>query len=534
MLRSSLLVVFLVFIGASCPRQDTGPFRLTVLHTGENHGHWLPVTHPGQGDQGGIARRATVVKQVRMQRDNVLLLDSGDAGQGTLFFHQYKGAAARELYGMVGYDAVGLGNHEFDLGPEILWKNFIDGAAFAVLATNLDVSKDQWLAGKVQRYVIRQFGRQKVGILAALPRELADLSAPGPDVVAHSPIASLRDAVSELEAMGIDKIIVISHLGYREDIVVAQQVRGIDLIIGGHSATLLGRADHYPRVLGNIAGPYPTVVYNDGAPALVVHSHVWGRLLGQIHLTFDSGGRVILWDGEPIVLDASIPEDPDLQAAVARLAEPLGEISDRVVGVAAVQLDGSRDSVRNRQAPLGDIIADAMVAAAGPGVQVAIQNGGGIRASIDSGPITFGEVLAVLPFENYLVELDLDADLIRSTLEHAVSQVSIGSPGDSGGAWAQVAGLRYLVDLDQPIGKRVSEIEIRQQDGTWLPLENLTTVRVVTNSFVYAGGDGYRSLSKGTNVVERHVTLANALLSYIEQHSPVTPPQLDRVRIADQ
>ncbi len=246
-------------------------YTLTVMHTSENHGHWEPFTPLRQPTQGGIAKRAVLVDQIRAEAANSLLLDSGDVAQGTLFFTLYGGVAARDFYNQLGYDAVTLGNHEFDLGPEALAANFVNDAEFAVLSAIVDVSDEPALAGSIDAYVILEVGGEPIGLIGVMHNHLASSSSPGPNVLNTDPGPAVEKAVSELTAQGVNKIIVISHIGFEGDLELAGAVDGIDVIVSGHTATLLGDADVLPEFLGPPDGSYPTIVdQSDGVPTLAV------------------------------------------------------------------------------------------------------------------------------------------------------------------------------------------------------------------------------------------------------------------------
>ena len=167
----------------------TAPYELTILHTSENHGHW-EATEVSKVSQGGIARRASIIKKIRNEVTNSLLLDSGDISQGTLYFTQYKGAEGRDFYNLLGYDAVVTGNHDFDAGPKVMAENFLNGAQFSVVATNMDFSREPLLAGRIPPTVVRTLSGEKVGIFGLVTPEVVVTSSPGPNVATKDTIQS--------------------------------------------------------------------------------------------------------------------------------------------------------------------------------------------------------------------------------------------------------------------------------------------------------------------------------------------------------
>jgi len=483
-----------------------GPVTLTILHTNDTHAHLESFEPWKQPVQGGVARRYTLLKQIRAEYPNVLLLDAGDVFQGTLYFNQYKGQADLWFMNKMGYDAMAVGNHEFDDGQETLAK-FIDGAKFPLLSANLDVSGTPVLNGKIHPYTIKEIGGEKVGIFGLTTKDVKIISNIGAGVEVKDPIETAKSVVTELENQGINKIIALTHLGYSEDKKLAAAVDGIDIIIGGHSHTLLGDME-------GAEGPYPTVVKSpSGADELIVTAKCWGSYLGQLNVTFDANGVITEYSGQPIFVDESFEEDAEFKAKLEEFAAPIEELKAKIIGQTAVDLDGEREHVRTRETNLGNLICDAILwKTQSDGTQIAIQNGGGIRASIPAGDVSMGQVLEVLPFGNTIVDMDLTGAQILEALENGVSRVE-----DVEGRFPQVAGLKYTFDPSKPAGERIVSVEVGGQ-----PLDPNAVYRVAVNNFMAGGGDGYEVLTKGTNVYDTGVLLSDTLAEYIAAHSPVS------------
>ena len=338
--------------GPTTATPAAGPYNLTILHTSENHGHWAPV-EVSKVSEGGIARRATLVNEVRSEVPNTLLLDSGDISQGTLYFSQYKGAEGRDFYNLLGYDAIVTGNHDFDLGPKVLAENLVTGAKFSVLAANVDFSKEPALSGKIQPSVIKTVGAEKVGIFGLVTEETAVTSSPGPNVKFMDPTQAARDTVAELSRQGVNRIVLISHLGFPADQELAAKVPGIDVIVSGHTETLMGDPAKIDASLGKPALPYPVSVNNtSGGRTLIVHAFTWGRLVGRLNLVFNPAGELVSWDGEPVFVDKKIADDPVIAQKLADLTKPLDELKKQVIGQTMVDLDGRRATVRNQESNL--------------------------------------------------------------------------------------------------------------------------------------------------------------------------------------
>ena len=501
-----------------------GPITVTILHTNDTHAHLESFEPFKQPLQGGVARRYTLIEQIRAEGGNVILLDAGDVFQGTLYFNQYQGQADLHFMNAMGYDAMCVGNHEFDSGPAVL-AAFIDGAEFPVISANIDVSAEPTLAGKIPAYTVLDVAGEKIAVFGLTTEDTPILSSPGPNVIFKDPISSAEATVDELEAQGINKIIALTHLGYSRDLDLAAAVEGIDVIVGGHSHTLLGDME-------GAEGPYPTVVTSPaGEPVLVVTAKCWGSYLGRLDVTFTAEGVVETYGGAPIFIDESIPENPEMAAKLAEYAAPIEELKATVIGQTAVDLDGEREHVRTMETNLGNLICDAMLwRTAADNTVIAIQNGGGIRASIPAGDVSLGQVLEVLPFGNTIVNFDLTGAEIVEALENGVSMVE-----EVKGRFPQVGGLRYAFNPDLPAGSRIISVEVWDPaQKAYVPLDLKATYRVCTNNFLYGGGDGYEVFAtKARNVNETGLLLSDVLVDYIKAHSPVSPAVEGRITISE-
>jgi 5'-nucleotidase len=265
----------------------------------------------------------------------------------------------------------------------------------------------------------------------------------------------------------------------------------------------------------------------DGSPTLVVTAWEWGKWVGDLSVTFDQRGVITAHQGRVIVVDQSIAQNPAFEARIAELRGPLDALRARPVGTTATRLNGDREDVRSRETNLGNLIADAMLERARPaGGQIAIMNGGGIRASIPAGEVTFGQVLEVLPFGNTLARVDLTGTQVREALENGVSQVETG-----GGRFPQVAGIRFTFDPAAPVNARVGVIEVRNQAGAWVPISNTATYRIITNDFMLNGGDGYSVFTRGSDRLDLGFILADVVEEAIRAQGSINAETDGRIRI---
>lgn len=501
-----MLVLAVMFVPTALADE---PITLTILHTNDTHSNIQPcMATCNNGNLGGVARRATVIQQVRAEGGNVLLLDGGDYFQGTLFFNYWQGQEAAHFMEALGYDAAGIGNHEFDSGPATLAR-FIEAVDFPVTSANIDASAQISLTGLIEPYVVFDVAGQSVGVFGLTTEDTPVISSPGPDVIFTNHVAAAQATVAQLQSMGVNKIVVLSHLGYDVELALAGAVSGIDVIVGGHSHTQLGTAP-------TAVGPYPTVRNSPAAePVLVISAWEWGKYLGRLNVTFDAMGVVQSYNGAPILMDASIADDPAIAADVATFYAPVEQLATTVIGTSEVALDGGNPASRVGETNLSNLICDAMLwKTQGAGAQICITNGGGIRASLAAGDVTIGNVLTVLPFGNTVATLGLTGANVIAALENGVSQYTTVAPP---GRFAQVGGMRYSFDPTLPTGHRILSADIQNPDGSFSPIDPAAIYTVVTNDFMRRGGDGYTVFrDHAIDPYDTWAVMADSVMEYIE------------------
>lgn len=499
-------------------------YSITILHTNDFHDRFEPISRfdntcrPGDNEEGkcfgGAARMVTAIADAKARSDNWLLLDAGDQFQGTLFFQYYAGDAQAEIMNSIGYDAMAVGNHEFNNGPAGLVR-FVEQVNFPVLMSNADLTGEPELGAVIQKSVVIEKAGERIGIIGVTPSNNDEVSSPGPNIIFSDPSPAVQAEVDAMTADGIDKIILLSHSGFTTDNVIAINTTGVDLIVGGHSNTLLGDMD-------GADGPYPTVV--NGVP--IVQAFAFGKYLGELEITFDDDGNVVSADGAPILLDSSVSEDEATKARIAELAGPLDEIRSEVVSNTAEPITGDRNECRFRECSGGNMIADAMLArVADQGIDIALQNSGGIRADIDDGDITMGEVYTVLPFQNTLSTFQITGAALLDAMENAVS--TYGNP-DSNGRFLQVAGMTYSADLTAEVGSRITEVLIGGE-----PVDPAATYGVVSNDFVRNGGDGFSMFVDAANAYDFGPDVAQVVAEYLGENAPYAPYTDGRITLIE-
>lgn len=530
-----------VLLGASALALTAGfagpvqaDFTLNILHFNDFHSRFESITGSdsncnAEGEEkgecfGGIARLKTAIDQERAKLqgagENVVLLSAGDNFQGSLYYTYYKSKVVTDFLNQLGIDVAATGNHEFDDGPEE-FATYVENANFPIIGGNFDVSKVPSLAGKISGVLVMNIAGEKVAFVGATTEDTPEIASPG-DVEFQSVTDYVQGAVGALEEAGVNKIVLVTHIGYTLDQELAKAVQGVDVIVGGHTHTFLGTGD-------GEGGPYPTfVTAPDGTQVPVVQAGQYGKVIGELKVVWDDAGKVTAATGGPLLLDSAIVPDEATQAQVVELGGPLEEMKAEVIGEATAAIQGDRNVCRVQECEMGNLVADAQLdRVADQGVTISIANSGGLRASIDAGEITMGEALTVLPFSNTLATFQLSgADLVAS-LENGVSQIE-----EVAGRFPQVAGLKYTFDKSKPAGERISDVLVKNGDN-WVAIDPAATYGVVTNNYVRGGGDGYELFgTKAQNAYDFGPPLERVLADFIAKQGGTYTPYLDG-RITD-
>ncbi|KAJ9053016.1 hypothetical protein DSO57_1028365 [Entomophthora muscae] len=460
-------------------------YELTILHTNDVHSHYDQANQFGTdcsqkqiSDKecyGGLARLKTAIDAERMKHPKSLLLDAGDQFQGTLFFTYYRGNLTARAMNHLGYDAMTLGNHEFDLGPENVAR-VASQFQFPVVSSNIHAAAVPSLDRVVKPYHL--FPEHGVALVGYITYTAPDISNIG-GVQVEDPVVAVQRAVDQVRLLGYTRVIAVSHNGYYEDMELASQVRGLSLIVGGHSHSYL--ASNTSAVLGlESLGMYPTKVTNgEGKATYVVQAYCWGRFLGHIDVDFGSDGYIETITGAPIELNADIELDMSTQKVVTEMRKPFNEYANQVIGETLIDLDQS--TCQAQECNMGSILADMMLDYR-PHAQIAFINAGGARASIPKGPITLGNVLTVLPFNNAITEFILPGQRVWDFIYAAVLKKNPynNKPVSS---FIQVAGMHITINKSQLVS-----VDVKDKTN-FSPLDLAKNYTVVTLNFLAKGGD---------------------------------------------
>lgn len=458
--------------------------QIIIVHTNDTHSR----LKEGDYDGMGFAKIATKVKEIRKENENVLLLDAGDTLHGLPIATISKGETVIGIMNSMGYDAMVLGNHDFNYGYDRLVE-LKDMMKFPMIVSNV-VKEDGTVDFKP--YEIKEIAGIKIGIFGLTTPETKYKSNPKntEGVNIEDPVEVAKEMVSKLKEENVDMIIALSHLGLDEDSEVkssdvAEKVEGIDIIVDGHSHSVLEEG----KVVGD---------------TLIVQTGEYDKNLGVVKVEIKDG-KILSKQASLFTKEeaAEIEEDSEIKGLIDEIDNKNEEITSVLVGKSKVKLDGERELVRAGETNLANIITDAMLKASG--AEVAITNGGGIRASIEAGDIKMGDVIQVLPFGNYLVVKEVKGIDILNALEHGTS-----SYPETKGAYPQVAGMTFKLDPSKEAGKRVYDVKVGEN-----PLDINKTYKLATNDFMAVGGDEYTMLAEG-KVLAEYPALDEIVAEYIK------------------
>lgn len=397
-----------------------------------------------------------------------------------------------------------LGNHEFDGGPEEL-ATFLANLTFPVVSANIHSTQPVLNATIKPYHIFEDYELAVIGVTI----DSTSLSNPGNGTTFDDPIATVQRTIDHIRATTcIKRIVALTHIGYEEDQRLARETSGLSLIMGGHSHTPLGN-------FTGAQGPYPTIVENkDGDEVFVVTAYRWGEYLGYIDLTYDAQGRVLSYHGAPIRLTNTTTPDPELYSKIKSWRIPFEAFAAEIVGSTVSVLEQS--TCQSRECTLGNLMADAMLAyrrANNPAVSFAIINAGGVRATIDAGDVTRGQVLTAFPFGNAIVELERTGSQLWDVLEGIVSRVSVAN-GRPVTSFLQLSmGIRVEYDPSAPVGSRLVSVAIA--GASLVPEQNY---QFVTLDYLASGGDNFFQPAGEVIVLDLQ---ADVLEAYFEANSPV-------------
>ncbi len=561
-------------------------FSLKVVHLNDTHSHLesdsFDIDIAGietRSEVGGYSRVVTKVNELKTTSDiPVVTVNAGDAITGTLFYSLFRGQADAAMMNHVCWDIFELGNHEFDDGDANLavFLNNIGGinnpASAAcrteILGANVIPAQGTPLYPGddpnmfIKPFTVREYDGEQIGFVGIdIANKTQNSSSPLPTTQFLDELETAQTYVDLLTDEGINKIVLVTHIGYDFDLSIASQVEGVDAIIGGDSHSLLG---NFGELGLNAVGEYPTVAADPaGSPVCVVQAWENALVVGELNIGWDGEGNVTDCNGTPHLLLgdeferepadggdrvpvegdelaellAAVEATPELSIveedifAVGTLAFFQDQVSDLVeteIGVVTEDLCLERIPGQGRSticdvsetAVMGGDIQQAVTAgflARSFEADIALQNAGGVRVDIPEGPLTIADAFELLPFSNTMVNMTMSGAEIAAVLEEAAAFALL--PDGSTGAYPYASGLRWDVDLSAPEGSRFTNLEVRGRDATeWTPLDPAATYTVVTNSFIASGQDGYvtfGAVSDDGRAEDTFIEYAQSFIDYV-------------------
>lgn len=509
-ISSLLLCCALLFAPSAQNASSEEQLReVTLLYTNDFHSAFDPIPAywmPGTPKLGGAAQLAALINQIRRREKTVFLFDTGDMFTGMLSFLT-RGEALMEMMLSMGYDAMAIGNHEFDYGSENFSRQ-MNRVPFPVLGANIFYKGTNHPYSRP--YTILERNGVRLGVIGIIGQDARSVALPsgimGLDFL--DPIPVVRAAVTELRPQ-VDLIVVLAHQGktgpmqtdaealpevqrdFDEDVRLCGAVPGIDVFVGGHAHRGIEKPFVHPQT-----------------GTLIVQTYGFGTRLGYLKLHL-KGKKIISHEGELLkVWSDQLTPDPVVAAKVELYKQKVAPEIGGVVGRASVRL------VRDYRAEslLGAFVADVMRTVSG--TEVGITNAGGLRADLPQGPVTKGNVLDALPFLNTVVICEMTGAQIREVLEQGFTLER---------GMIQVSGLRARYDMSRPSGKRLVELLIGGR-----PAEDGRVYRVATNSFLAQGGDLYQTFLQ-TKQSETGKLISIVVMEYLEKQREVGAPEMSRL-----
>jgi 5'-nucleotidase/UDP-sugar diphosphatase len=533
----SLLLIFSLFAGCSDDSKNDEPpvvvidppvwiedqiYEMVLLHTNDHHGTILPYQAANPGPiYGGLAERATLVRDARANYTNVLLVDAGDINTGSPLSNMNNAEPDIRAYNMMGYDAATFGNHEFDkklavLNQQISWANF------DFVSSNIKTAGKQFLGG--HQYIVKNYDGFRVGIIGLTTLRAKVIASPDPSLTFINEIQAAKDAVALLrdrEKVGI--VIALTHMGTTKETPdfitsteLAEAVSGIDIIVDGHSHTKFNE---------------PAKVEN----TYIVSASYWGLYVGSGKLSIKNGA-LNSFDWESIQIDDSFEPAADIAAMLQPYIDDAAASLNEVIGNATADFDfgtisipggpttgnttGNAASPRCKETAIGNLLTDSYASyfrtEFHQDIDFAFTNGGGIRANLSAGDIKRSDILTVLPFNNFLYVISLKGDKVQELFDFIPGALGIG-------AFPQFSKeVRYTLD------RTVSPNIVKDITIGGAAIDPNKTYRICTNDFILGGGDDYTMVKdNATEVFDTSMLLSTILIEYIKSTDGITTPATD-------
>lgn len=459
---------------------------------------------------GGISHLATLYKELKKQNPNTIVVSAGDDLMNS-YFHVFRGKAILRMMSAAGYDLYVFGNHEFDKGSDVLAKA-LKGTKFITICSDLNVSASS-LKGMCVPNIIKEIDGVKVGIFSLMTENLMEETAEKKVKLRGSNVKIAREMIAALKKQGADVIVLVSHIGYKKDVALAKQVKGIDVIFGGHSHAYMKKIGHIGK----------TVIVNGGEQ---------GSQVVKVDIPINTNNKA---EHKKITM-TKIPVSAKYAAdtKVEKKLEGYKNKLPKTIVLGITKKEWIMDSKRNRkgESTVADMINDLLRRKYK--VDIVMNNSGAFRGKkvYPAGNITNTMLKSIDEFGNYAFMMTMKGKYIKPILETSASDYGAGG-------LMQVSGLKYTIDLKKPMqkrggesvtqeGGRVSDIRVLQH-GKWVAVEPQKEYTLLTNSFIaQKGGDGYFWFHKyGTNFQNTYATFYSIMSEEVDEKKELTPKEKD-------
>ncbi|MDD3149478.1 MAG: bifunctional UDP-sugar hydrolase/5'-nucleotidase [Candidatus Gastranaerophilales bacterium] len=471
---------------------------LTILHTNDTHGRLMPIDYSkNQKDVGGIARRAYLFEKIKNTTQNLLILDAGDFGQGTIFYKLYGGVPDIKIMEKIGYEFIALGNHEFDKGIEHL-ENLLKTSDIEILCANIEFKDNPYLNSRVKKYAIKDYNGFKIGIIGVITNELESITNNLQRIEISNSAKIIKEITEEIDDK-TNLIIVLSHCGISGDLAIARKNDAIDVIIGGHTHTKLTT----PIIENNV---------------IITQAGEFGLNVGRIDLK-EENDKVADFYYSLIPINSAIPENSETAKELEPYQAEVQKYENEIIGQLNNNADARLNQIRTGITDISDLIADAIKSKYN--ADIVIMNSGSYRIHkiMEKGNVSRADIMTLLPFENKIVIADVNGENILKALEKSVRYLP--EPRSS---FLQTNGIDYTIDLTKNYKNRISNVKIKGE-----PIDLKKYYKIALSDYIFYGGDNFCEFKKAKNVQLTDDLLQNLVIEYFEKYSPINVKVEDNI-----
>jgi 5'-nucleotidase len=520
-------------------------FPIEIIHINDFHAryvetNWASTTCKeklGQVCIGGYARTITVVKKLLREKadKNPIYLNIGDNFQGTLWFDLLGWNVTSHFLNLLPADATTLGNHEFDRGIAGVVP-FMETLKSPIIVANIDDSQEPTFQGKYKKSIVIERSGRKIGLIGAIVATTSSISVPGKLIFLDEVQTVKKEAERLKKEEDVDIIIVLSHCGLKIDREMAMNGGNIDVIVGGHSHDLLYTGTPVP-------GPdkpkdvYPIeTVQSNGHKVLIVQASAYTKYLGDLTVYFDDAGEIKYSEGNPIFLEGTIEEDPEIVKELQPWKQEVDKVALKELGTLLGTLN--KPDCATDECTFGNFAADAFVdyivnhpdyqeEGAWAYATISMTNAGGIRTSLNGGIITFDDLFTALPFQNTIDTFELQGKDLLEVLEMS------GSSYDHYN-FLQYSGIRVIYNVTLPAMSRVVSAHVlcrKCEVPKYEPLDVNEWYRFAMPSWIGGGGNGFTPFTRRRAHKKGELKDVDIVATYLTKHSPYLPKRDGRIKV---